>query len=115
MTGVIVKRASASGSARPARNADDFDGLAEGVAVGRIFKANAAPGGMPWIWTLAFGRHEDRTPTHGYAESRGPTMTPFAKSWRREWNEDAPPSGIANGQSHCTTPLRAAPKSYGVC
>jgi hypothetical protein len=38
-------------------------------------------------------RHEDRTPTHGYAESRGPTMTPFAKSWRREWNEDAPPSG----------------------
>jgi hypothetical protein len=55
LSGLIVKRASASGNARPARNADDFDGLAEGVAVGRIFKANAASGGMPWIWTLAFG------------------------------------------------------------
>ena len=22
------------------------------------------------MWTLAFGHHEDRTPTHGYAESR---------------------------------------------
>jgi hypothetical protein len=55
LSGLIVKRASASGNARPARNADDFDGLAEGVAVERIFKANAASGGMPWIWTLAFG------------------------------------------------------------
>jgi hypothetical protein len=33
-------------------------------------KANAAPAGSPWMWTLAFGHHEDRTPTHGYAESR---------------------------------------------
>jgi hypothetical protein len=36
----------------------------------RIFKANAAPVGTAWMWTLAFGHHEDRTPTHGYAESR---------------------------------------------
>jgi len=26
---------------------------------------------MSWIWTLAFGHHEDRTPTHGYAATRG--------------------------------------------
>jgi hypothetical protein len=26
----------------------------------------AAPVGTPWMWTLAFGQHEDRTPTHGY-------------------------------------------------
>jgi hypothetical protein len=26
--------------------------------------------GTPWLWTLAFGHHEDRTPTHGYAETR---------------------------------------------
>ena len=23
------------------------------------------PVGMSWMWTLAFGYHEDRTPTHG--------------------------------------------------
>src|SRR5262245_65334567 len=51
---------------------------------GRIFKANAAPVGSPWMWTLAFGHHEDRTPRHGYAESREAAMTTFAKSWRRE-------------------------------
>jgi hypothetical protein len=28
-------------------------------------RANAAPVGMRWIWTLAFGRHDDRKPTHG--------------------------------------------------
>jgi hypothetical protein len=41
-------------------------------------KAAAAPVGTPW---LAFGHHEDRTPTHGY----GPTCeAAFAESWRRE-------------------------------
>jgi hypothetical protein len=33
---------------------------------------------------LAFGHHEDRTPTHGYAESRDAAMAAFAISWRRE-------------------------------
>jgi len=28
--------------------------------------------------------HEDRTPTHGYAETRDAAMMAFAKSWRRE-------------------------------
>jgi hypothetical protein len=36
------------------------------------------------MWTLAFGQHEDRTPTHGYAAAREAAMTAFAKSWRRE-------------------------------
>jgi hypothetical protein len=36
-----------------------------------------------WMWTLAFGHHEDRTPTHGYAATREAAMTAFAKSWRR--------------------------------
>jgi hypothetical protein len=26
------------------------------------------------MWTLAFGHHEDRTPTHGYAASRESAM-----------------------------------------
>jgi len=79
---LILKRASAS---RPSGewDDDDFDVLADGVVVGRIMKTEAAPVGSPWMWTLAFGHHEDRTPTHGYAESREAAMAAFAKSWRR--------------------------------
>jgi hypothetical protein len=77
---LLLKRASAS---RPSGewNDDDFDVLADGVVVGRIFKAHAAPVGMPWMWMLAFGHHEDRT---GYAATREAAMAAFAKSWRRE-------------------------------
>jgi hypothetical protein len=66
---LVLKRASAS---RPSGqwSDDDYDVLAEGVVVGRIFKANAAPVDAPWMWTLAFGHHEDRTPTHGYEATR---------------------------------------------
>jgi hypothetical protein len=64
------RRASAS---RPSGewNDDDFDVLADGEAVGRIFNANAAPVGSPWMWTLIFPHHIGRTPTHGYAATRG--------------------------------------------
>jgi hypothetical protein len=31
-------------------------------------KAAVVPVGQPWLWTLAFGQHEDRTPAHGYAD-----------------------------------------------
>ena len=43
---LILKRASAS---RPSGewNDDDFDVLADGEVVGRIFKVNAAPVGSP--------------------------------------------------------------------
>jgi hypothetical protein len=78
---LILKRASAS---RPSGewNDDDFDVIADGFVVGRIFKVNAAPVGQPWMWE--FGHHEDRTPTHGYAATREAAMVAFAKSWRRE-------------------------------
>jgi hypothetical protein len=78
---LVLKRASAS---RPSGewNDDDFDVLADGVVVGRIFKANASPVGASWMWTLALGHHEDRTATHGYEPTR--KMAAFAKSWRRE-------------------------------
>jgi hypothetical protein len=80
---LILKRASAS---RPSGewNADDFDVLADGDVVGRIMKAAAAPVSLPWLWTLAFGQHEDRTPTHGYEATREAAMAAFAKSWRRQ-------------------------------
>jgi len=79
---LILKRASAS---RPSGNwnEDDFDVLASGEVVGRIFKVHPAPAGSPWMWTLAFGHHEDRTPTHGYPATREAVMAAFAKSWRR--------------------------------
>src|SRR5512132_2495191 len=77
MFSLILKRASAS---RPSGewNDDDFDVLADGVVVGRIFKAHAAPVGQPWMWTLAFGHHEDHTPTHGYAATREEALKVFA-------------------------------------
>jgi hypothetical protein len=80
---LVLKRATAS---RPSGewNDDDFDVLANGEVVGRIYKANAGPVGSPWMWTFAFGHHEDRTPTHGYAATREAAMSAFAKSWRRE-------------------------------
>ena len=65
-------------------NDDDFDVLADGAVAGRIMKAAAAPVGQPWLWTLAFGHHEDRTPTHGYEPTREAAMAAFAESWRRE-------------------------------
>ena len=80
---LVLKRASAS---RPfgAWNDDDYDVLAEGVIVGRIMKAAASPVETPWLWTLAFGHHEDRAPTHGYAATRDAAMSALAKSCRRE-------------------------------
>jgi hypothetical protein len=47
-------------------------------------KVTTAPVGTPWLWTLAFGQHEGRTPTHGYEPKREAAMAAFAKSWRSE-------------------------------
>src|SRR3989442_10300763 len=70
---LVLKRASAS---RPSGHwyDDDYDVLCEGEVVGRIIKAAAAPVGQPWLWTLAYGYHEDRTPTHGYEPTREAAM-----------------------------------------
>ena len=70
--------ASASGSD------DDYDVLADGMVVGRIMKAAAKPADASWLWTLAYGYHEDRTSTHGYEPTREAAMAAFAKSWRRK-------------------------------
>jgi hypothetical protein len=80
---LMLKRASAS---RPSGewSDDDYDVLAGCVVVGRIMRAAASPEGTPWLWTLAFGHHEDRTPTHGYAATREAAMAAFAKGWRRQ-------------------------------
>jgi hypothetical protein len=80
---LVLKRASVS---RPSGewNDDDYDVVDDGVVVGRIMKAAAVPVGMSWMWTLAYGYQEDRSPTHGYEPTREAAMAAFAKSWRRE-------------------------------
>jgi hypothetical protein len=49
-----------------------------------IMKTAAAPVGAPWLWTLAYGQHEDRSPIYGYEATREAAMAAFAKSWRQE-------------------------------
>jgi hypothetical protein len=86
MLPLILKRASAS---RPSGqwSDDDFDVLANGEVVGRIFKANAAPVGSPWMWPLLFKHHEDRTPTRTATRRRG------RSPWRRSL-------GVGGGSTH---------------
>jgi hypothetical protein len=83
MRQLILKRANAS---RPSGHwsEDDYDVLFEGEVVGRIMKVIAAPEDTPWMWTLAYGYHRDRSPTHGFEPTREAAMAAFAKSWRRE-------------------------------
>jgi hypothetical protein len=51
---LILKRTALS---RPSGELsdDDFDVLADGVVVGRIFKVRRLAGRTPWMWTLALG------------------------------------------------------------
>jgi hypothetical protein len=44
--------------------------VADGMVLGRIMKVVASPVGTPWLSTLAYAYHEDRTPTHGYEPTR---------------------------------------------
>ena len=78
MTDILLRKAQAGRAG--AQGDDDYDVIgADGMVIGRIFKATTSPVGTPWMWTLAYGDHEDRTPTHGYEATRA-----FARSWHRE-------------------------------
>jgi hypothetical protein len=65
-------------------NEDDYDVLADGKVVGRIFVSQAAPQDRQWMWTIAYGHHEGRAPTRGYEHTHEAAMAAFAKSWRQE-------------------------------
>src|SRR6516162_10447044 len=41
--------------------------------------ASGAQVGTPWMWTLAFGHHEDRWPIYGFEPTREAAMAAFAK------------------------------------
>jgi hypothetical protein len=60
---------------------------ADGTVVGSIVRVHAEPIGSPWMWTLAFGHHEDRTPTHGCEPTREATT----------WQNSRPGSQAADG------------------
>jgi len=77
---LVLKRASASRLSGEWSD-DDYDVLSDGIIVGRIMKAAAAPVGQPWLWTLAYGR--TKTARRSTATRRRARVA-FAKSWRRE-------------------------------
>ena len=51
------------------------------------------------MWTLAFGHHEDRTPTHGYEPTREAAMAAFAKS-------GGAPNGLLTARQHPDQPIQ---------
>ena len=65
------------------RGEEHYDVLADGTVVGRIMMFADTPAGKPWMWSLAYGQHEDRTPTHGYEPTREAAMQAFARSWNK--------------------------------
>ena len=82
MTDLLLRQAQTSRAG--AQGDDDYDVIGpDGLVIGRIFKATSLVG-TPWMWTLAYGEHEDRTPTHGYEATRQAAMQAFARSWHRE-------------------------------
>jgi hypothetical protein len=42
-------------------------------------KAAAAPVRQPWLWTLAYGQHEGRSPIYDYEPTREAAMDALAK------------------------------------
>ena len=80
---LILKRAKVSRPTGHWRD-DDYDVICEAAVVGRVFLSPDGPQERQWMWTLAHGYCEGRTPTHGYEVTREAAMGAFAKSWRRE-------------------------------
>jgi hypothetical protein len=65
-TTLILKRAPVG------NNQDDYSVLEEGVVVGRIFKAQVAPEGRPWMWASGHSADSVKRAAHGYeATARG--------------------------------------------
>jgi len=67
MTDLLLKRATASPG-------EVYNVMCEERIVGRIMLSADAQ--FPWVWTLTYGYHEDRTPTHGYEPTREAAMHP---------------------------------------
>jgi hypothetical protein len=88
---LLLKRATLS---RPSGqwSDDDFDVLANGEVVGRIYKANAAPVGASWMWTLVFWHHEGRKPqwqplprAGGANQMKNPACAAMTREAEEDW------------------------------
>jgi hypothetical protein len=64
-----------------------FDVIADDARVGRILRSAGVPEDQRWMWTLVYGYHDDRTPTHGYEPTCEAAMAAFAKSGRRRCSD----------------------------
>jgi hypothetical protein len=57
------------------------------------------------MWTLAFGHHEDRTPTHGYEPTREAAMPGFSsassRSNARAEKQSWPPGNFLHQRLRC--------------
>ena len=94
MSSLVLKRASTSRSPGEttsstcllmASSSAHHEGrVARAASALGIGRGHGRAGRQPWLWTLAFGYHEDPRPTHSYEPTREATMAAFAKSWRRE-------------------------------
>jgi hypothetical protein len=83
VTDLLLRQVQASRAG--AQGDDDYDVIgSDGLVIGRILKATKSPVGTPWMWTLAYGEHENRTPTHGYEATGQAAIQAFARSWHRE-------------------------------
>jgi hypothetical protein len=83
MTDLLLRQAQESRAG--AQGDNDYGVIGpDGIVIGRIFKATTSPAGTPWLWTPAYGDHEDRTLTHGYEATRHAAMQAFARSWHKE-------------------------------
>jgi hypothetical protein len=83
VTGLLLRKAQAVRAG--AQDEEDYDVIgADGLVIGRIFKATKSPIGTLWMWALTYGHYEDRSPTHGYEATREAAMQAFARSWDRE-------------------------------
>jgi hypothetical protein len=79
---LVLVRADKSRGAGP-WSYDDFDvrlGDANGLVVGKIFKAAMAPADLNWLWTIT-----ERTPRElahrGYAATRQKAAEAFNRAW----------------------------------
>jgi hypothetical protein len=80
---LLLRQAQASRAGAQGDGDSDVIGT-DAIVIEHIFSATTSPVGAPWMWTLAYGDHEDRTPTHGYEATREAAMQAFAKSWHKE-------------------------------
>jgi hypothetical protein len=81
--GLTLKRARGSIPIGDYRG-EDYDVVANGVVVGRIFKSLIAPKNAQWFWNFAHTHVSDRSPTNGTAATRDEAMAALTNSWRRE-------------------------------